>query len=62
MTIGQICSSAKQEKAPKPTVSTFWELMMFQVSFRRLLRNELCTKNAGSPEMLKMNKGHEFEA
>ena len=29
--------------------------------FRRLFRNDLCTKNAGSPEMLKTNKGHELE-
>ena len=57
----QICSSAKQEKVPSPTVSTLWELMMFQVSFRRLFRNELSTKNAGSSEMLKTNKGREFE-
>ena len=58
----QICSSAKQEKAPKPTVSTFWELVMFHMCFRRLFRNELCTKNAGGPEMLKTNLGREFEA
>ena len=44
----QICSSEKQEKVPTPTVSTLWELMMFQVSFRRLFRNELSTKNAGA--------------
>ena len=32
------------------------------VFFRRLFRNELCTKNAESPEMLKTDKGSEFEA
>ena len=58
----QICSSAKQEKVPNPTASTLWELVMFQVSFRKLFRNELSTKNARSSEMLKMNKGREFEA
>ena len=57
----QICSSAKQEKVPSPTVSTLWELVMFQDSFRTLFRNELSTKNAGSSEMLKTNKGREFE-
>ena len=61
-TAGQICSSAKQENAPKPTVSTFWELVMFHMCFRRHFRNELCTKNAGSPKMLKTNKGRECEA
>ena len=35
--------------------------MMFQVSFRRLFRNELSTKNAGSSEKLKTSKGPEFE-
>ena len=44
----QVCSSAKQEKVSSPTVSTLWELMMFQVSFGRLFRNELSTKDAGS--------------
>ena len=57
----QICSSAKQENIPSPTVSTLWELVMFQVSFRRLFRNELSTKNARSSEMLKTNKGRQFE-
>ena len=57
----QICSSAKLENVPSPTISTLWELMMFQVSFRRLFRNELSTKNAGSSEKLKTNKGPEFE-
>ena len=57
----QICSSVKQEKVPSPTVSTLWELMMFQVSFRRRFRNELSTNNAGSSEMLKTNKGRDFE-
>ena len=57
----QICSSAKQEKVPSPTVSTLWELMMFQVSFTRLFRFELSTKNARSSKMLKTNKGREFE-
>ena len=35
---------------------------MFQICLRRLFRNEMCTKNAGSPEMLKANKDREFEA
>ena len=35
--------------------------MMFQVRFRRLFRNKLNTKNARSSEMLKTNKGREFE-
>ena len=34
---------------------------MFQVGFRRIFRNEMSTKNAGSSEMLKTNKGREFE-
>ena len=55
-----ISSYAKQEKVPNHTVSTLWELVMFQVSLRRLFRNELCTKNTGSPEMLKRNKVLEF--
>ena len=58
----KICSSAKQEKTPKPTVSASWELVMFHMRFRRPFMNELRTKNAGSPEMLKTNKGREFEA
>ena len=48
-------------KVPNPTVSTLWELVMFQVSFRRLFSNELSTENARSSEMLKTNKGREFE-
>ena len=48
----------KQEIAPKPTISTLWELAMLYVCFRRRFRNELC--NAERPEMLK--KGLEFEA
>ena len=58
----QICSSTKQEKVPNPTVSTLWELVMFQVHFRRFFRIKLITKNARSSEMLKTNKGREFEA
>ena len=61
-TAGQIWSSAKQEKAPKLTVSAPWELVMFRMCFRRLFRDELCTKNADSPEMLKTNEGRGFEA
>ena len=51
-----------KKRSPNPTVSTLWELVMFQVSFRTLFRNELSTKNARSSEMLKTNKGREFEA
>ena len=35
---------------------------MFHMCFRRRFRNELCTKIAGSPEMLRINKGREFDA
>ena len=48
-------------KGPQSHCIDLWELMMFQVSFRRLFRNELSTKNAGSSEKLKTNKGPEFE-
>ena len=35
--------------------------MMFQESFKRQLKNELCTKNGGSLEILTTKKGREFE-
>ena len=35
---------------------------MFHMCLRRFFRNELGTKNAGGPEMLKTNRGPEFEA
>ena len=62
MKAGQIWSSAKEEKAPKPMVSASWEVVMFHMCFKRLFRDELCTKNAGSPEMLRTNEGRGFEA
>ena len=43
----------RRRKGPKTHGIDFVGIVMFHMCFRILLKNELCTKNAGSPEMLK---------
>ena len=51
----------RSKKSPQTHGIDFVGISDVSYVFQTTFRNELCTKNAGSPKMLKANKGRKFK-